>query len=61
MTGYTVTAVDSVPAVATTDGDASQVIVSGLVPGVSYRFSVTATNAVGPGPASPPTEPITAP
>ncbi|MDQ1701138.1 MAG: large repetitive protein, partial [Frankiaceae bacterium] len=50
ITGYTVTAAPG-GATATTSG-AQNAVVTGLVNGTSYTFTVTATNAVGTGPAS---------
>jgi hypothetical protein len=34
--------------------------ISGLTPGTSYTFTVVATNAIGPGPASAPSNSVTA-
>jgi|GEM_PF-3839777 len=50
ITGYTVT---SNPGNITATGTASPITVSGLTNGISYTFSVTATNAIGTGEASP--------
>jgi PKD domain/Fibronectin type III domain len=49
ITKYTVTTLPSVPAVVVT---LAQAVVPGLSPGTSYSFTVVATNAAGPGPAS---------
>jgi len=49
ITGYTVT---SNPGGMTGTGAASPIIVTGLTNGVSYTFTVTATNSAGTGPAS---------
>lgn len=49
ITGYTVT---SNPGGVTASGAASPITVSGLTNGTAYTFTVTATNALGTGPAS---------
>jgi hypothetical protein len=49
ITGYTVT---SNPGGITATGAASPIVVTGLTNGTAYTFTVTATNAVGTGPAS---------
>jgi len=51
VTGYTVTAQPGGRTV-TTNGMATQVEMTGLTNETTYRFSVTATNAIGTGPAS---------
>ncbi len=55
ITGYTVTAS---PGGVTAIGPASPITVSGLTNGTSYTFTVTASNAFGPGPASAPSSPL---
>ncbi len=55
VTGYTVTA-DPGGATATTTGTA--VVLSGLVDGTEYRLTVQATNRVGAGPGSLPSDPV---
>jgi hypothetical protein len=49
ISGYTVTAS---PGGATGTGLSSPIVVSGLTNGTAYTFTVTATNAIGTGPAS---------
>ncbi|AVP96254.1 hypothetical protein C7S18_03185 [Ahniella affigens] len=52
ITQYTVTCS---PGAVTVTGDASPILVSGLINGTSHTCTVSATNAVGAGPASVPT------
>jgi hypothetical protein len=55
LTSYTVTAS---PGGATAFGPTSPIVVVGLTNGVSYTFTVTATNSVVIGAASPPSAPV---
>ncbi len=56
ITSYLVT---SIPGGITATGPASPITVTGLANGTSYTFTVTAINAVGPGPASLPSNAVT--
>ena len=56
ITGYTITGTPGGSAMAA--GNATRVIVFGLTNGTSYTFTVTARNAVGSGPASPPSNAV---
>jgi len=56
ITSYTVT---SSPGGKTKTGSSSPLTVTGLTNGTTYQFTVRATNAIGPGPASAPSNPVT--
>jgi len=61
VTSYTVTAADSTTpgnGGQTQSGSASPIIVGGLTVGDSYTFTVTATNGVGTGPPSAPSNTV---
>jgi hypothetical protein len=60
ITGYTVTEVQPTPGtVSCAMTGATSCIVSGLTNGVSYTFTVHATNSIGDGPESDPSSPVT--
>lgn len=58
ITGYTVTAQPGGQTCSWTSGPLHCTVV-GLAPGTAYTFTVTATNAIGTGPASVPSAPVT--
>lgn len=57
--GVTSYAVTSSPGGVTGTGVGSPIMVTGLTNGVSYTFTVVASNKAGPGPASSPSAPVT--
>lgn len=59
ITGYTVTSKAEGKTGVTATGDKSPIVVTGLENGVMYAFTVHATNAIGDGPESSESDPVT--
>jgi hypothetical protein len=59
VTGYTVTAYKEGAAAGTATGTSSPVVIRGLSNGTEYTFTVRASNAVGDGPESSASQPVT--